>query len=1411
MPRLDWSSTASAFNPDAFFSGPKMTAMPIPRMGHHFVNATMAMMPGHFAHPAYQRMYQRHHACRTSSVKSLELDSSLTIGTDTPARDPLIWFSGPSAANAPSDIHGGGFSLMVETKVAYEGYGVAASVGTAGAVNKRGGHLIVLEASGAHTLRSHFPDPLEVGAYQIVIQPNVFTQQFGGFHLNNASANLGPSSGVDSGSDSAEMTGQQVNTVIGLKMLSADEGTNWGAIALILAEPTMADVRGCEIIVNEVMLDIDPDPGSQFLSLPTLALYNPYGVNETASPALSRRSLPYRPGAFDRATPGYTLTIPWWSIQHEHGPKHDKSDGFRHLEWHKPDNYYELCRSTYGAIGSQVTIAGYPSLFLDFYAPTSFTDATCDLTNSDATVTMDSTAKLVVGMHVSCATAGFPTAATVASITNATTFELSANYTGSNASNQTITFTGENVANYRLRSLNPHCIVTSALSSDGNMTVDDCSAFPLMPYYGEKLEYIDNAGVRHVGTYAHRQGSTIDSTYGQADVLKTVDFDAAAYPIPVGAIIRLTRPYDNGASGTIFNTSTRSIITRLLPQTMLGSRDTNSLHLADAYLCMWHPNLGRPYTYYGDNSSRSFYTNAINDDTSVDKVALNHLPEHYETVHYHEFGYVMSRGPFNLKMKFIQPDGDGTAVANDGLSGFDVQQTGAHFGGFWPGGSRGGGGVSRLDDYGLAKTGWGLADYHTIPYTYDVTTSSGTPSTGKVLRTKIADLGTQTHGRHLAFGHRCFVRPPYNRPQWSPTVRGFLEDAQDNISTSLSSTTEGIQAGYGHGPLVQQDGGSWLEIGSNFSDATFPATYVGIIERQTSIAALLNNDQPQRQVRYSDGRRMTRSFGCPVRSLINGNTVPRKFPGDSLGKGVTELAAAHRFYLVDWWGNTRGEDVRKFPVRGFGIRPAWDPQDAYDGAGKANSPTTLGLFHETLNEYPNNTGAVYPSKMKGNRNNWNSTNMTVADWFNPTNACRVGDRDGVGVRWPTVFNEDLLHAVSTPIRPTGLVTSFNTSQPPFGKGYIRPSDEVLGATEVERGISSRLGVNHSDGLLSIDGNVGPLQETISETLVTGSETLTDPVSRSAPRIGVDADVASEVLGGKNVEYVAINTHATSLHASRDVGQRIHVRGGFQGASQTIGDYDLSDLTWAAHPKAGIMRLSDAHSLDPLGGTYVLELRNHVKPINDSGWGTADANNSSPYGSGSHNPSSAQKNHSDKVIRLLFRPIRVLDGRHVEVFRAPPMTISTPPQKDGSNNLNDAYRSIVGGKYGMFNYDAPSARSTPKGTTSGNVTPTTLPYTPVYTVNTSSPTVAASSGPTIPGAEASGFSSALDQTVARVIISENTLQHYRSDAPRRRTYVNEDRVTTRPDYTIQPRYSQSLHPKGEGGTTSYNTSNHSGDV
>ena len=48
--------------------------------------------------------------------------------------------------SGPSDIHGGAFTLMFETKIKYDGYGVLASKGDAGDMNKAGGHSIVLEA-----------------------------------------------------------------------------------------------------------------------------------------------------------------------------------------------------------------------------------------------------------------------------------------------------------------------------------------------------------------------------------------------------------------------------------------------------------------------------------------------------------------------------------------------------------------------------------------------------------------------------------------------------------------------------------------------------------------------------------------------------------------------------------------------------------------------------------------------------------------------------------------------------------------------------------------------------------------------------------------------------------------------------------------------------------------------------------------------------------------------------------------------------------------------------------------------------------------------------------------------------------------------------------------------------------------
>lgn len=72
--------------------------------------------------------------------------------------------------------------------------------------------------------------------------------------------------------------------------------------------------------------------------------------------------------------------------------------------------------------------------------PTNFTDTTADVTNGDATVTVDSTESISVGMTVTGT--HIPSGTTVASITNVTTFELSQPASGGSYTNGTLTFTG---------------------------------------------------------------------------------------------------------------------------------------------------------------------------------------------------------------------------------------------------------------------------------------------------------------------------------------------------------------------------------------------------------------------------------------------------------------------------------------------------------------------------------------------------------------------------------------------------------------------------------------------------------------------------------------------------------------------------------------------------------------------------------------------------------------------------------------------------------------------------------------------------------------------------------------------------------------------------------------------------------
>lgn len=1303
MKSIDWftlysnlpASTGAMAEPSTAYSNltkPKMTPMPIPRMGHHHVNATMALMPGHYAHPVYQRLYDLNTACQSSNYKPADseligaLEATRTSGTATLkeqgyVRDPLIWFSTPTASFGPSDIHGGGFTLLTETKVKYEGYGVAASAGAnAGSINAQGGHLLVLEAANTYTLNNHFPDPLEVGAYQIIIQPNVFKQQLKGFHQNHSDATKAPS---ESGVKVTELTGQQVNTVIAIEK---DMSTR-GGYALILAEAMMADVRGCEVILNEVILDIEPDAGSQFTNLAPLALYNPLGVQESTSPSFSRRSLPYRPGMFESSTPGRTLTIPWWGILHKNGAENSGSDKFRHLEWHKPDNYYQLCRANYGAVGAQLTLAGYPTTFIDIYEP-----------------------------------------------------------------------------HKRLRSLNPNCVVISDNGSS-TITVDDNALFPVKPYYSENLVYYKN-GVRHTATYTNRTGTLAHATLGESDTFEGVTASADFWNnLEAGDILHLTTPYDNADASTLYTKPKQSAMTRNLPQLANGSRDTNSLQPADAFICMWHPNLGRPFTWYSDDSSRSYYANTGVADAPVDQKPYNHVPEHFETIHYHDFNYVASKGPFALGMEWVKPEGTGesfTATQIDADAalkhqGGTVGSNKYNFFGFWGGGSHGGGAVSRLESYGHALIGWGSDTYG-----MDCDTYGGTGGVGEI---------ALPSDRNRCFGYRMAVRQLYNRPRWSPYVRGWLEVANSNA-----------MLGYYHGPLIQHDSKTdgWDYVGSDTGeeDEDVEAMYIGILERLTQVSSLLGQDQLGRQVRYSDGRRMTAPFGCPVRTLRNASTTTKMYPGDEEGQGIEELARAHRHYIVDWWGNTRGEDVRRFPVRGFGLRPSWDAEDAYADTNVTHRPAAHDLFAgDGSDRYSGND----------NSDNNSATNMGTVDWFNPASALRVGDRgDGRGVRWPTVFNESLLMAVSEKHDATGLVLSHSTAEPILGQGLVRPSNLALQDGEVERGISDRVDLNSDDGLLKPSAHVGEATETVN-----ADQRGAEPVSRNDVRIGLDVDTLAELNDGVSREYVVLSTEAHSLHADREVGQRTNIRGAYNVGSRTLKDLDMTALDWSDKPVTGVVKHSNAHAMWALGGTYVMEWSKHAGVLDVKGWGKAGASSSSnPYQDADHDPALENINYTDSAIQFIYRPAHGLDYKHSQMFR--PFLDTTGPQA-GSN----FYRATAGGKYGLFTSDAPSARTG---------TPSSPPYAPVYTVDpATSTTEPDSDGPKIQGVEVSGYDKAdVRSPVARMVMSENTLEHFRSDASRRSTDDEEG------DYSVQPRFSQTLHPKGSKGDASYNTGDHSGE-
>jgi len=252
------------------------------------------------------------------------------------------------------------------------------------------------------------------------------------------------------------------------------------------------------------------------------------------------------------------------------------------------------------------------------------------------------------------------------------------------------------------------------------------------------------------------------------------------------------------------------------------------------------------------------------------------------------------------------------------------------------------------------------------------------------------------------------------------------------------------------------------------------------------------------------------------------------------------------------------------------------------------------------------------------------------------------------------------------------------------------------------------------------------------------------------------------------DYVALASEAHSLHTDRGAGKRYVVAAGIKTDTRAVADYDLTLLNFSNFKQ--VMRLNHTHGIWPLGGNLILDLMNYMEPISDLGWGKADVSGSNktsnPYQSADHNSTSYRTNEKDKSIKFLIRPVRVLDHRHLEIFR------------DQGNALS----GTAGGRYGVFTYSTPNARATTssKFLRATNPTATNAPYPPAYFFTSASYTVPSSVGPKIPGSESSTFSNSLKQSIARLVVANNTLQHMRGDAGRNG------------DFTIEPRYTQAIY-------------------
>ena len=266
-----------------------------------------------------------------------------------------------------------------------------------------------------------------------------------------------------------------------------------------------------------------------------------------------------------------------------------------------------------------------------------------------------------------------------------------------------------------------------------------------------------------------------------------------------------------------------------------------------------------------------------------------------------------------------------------------------------------------------------------------------------------------------------------------------------------------------------------------------------------------------------------------------------------------------------------------------------------------------------------------------------------------------------------------------------------------------------------------------------------------------------------------------------------------------MGQRTVLTGSHSIGSQAVIEADFNNLSFnMSHgSNNGILKFSHTSNMRPLGGDYVLEARSFSGLFNDVGWGVANLTGSNitsnPYQhTTTYTSDSIRNNDEDQIVQFLLRPVRVLDKYHVETFRSK----SAPSTQTGG----DYFQATAGGKYGLFTYNTPNGR-VPQSNTSDNrgIPNTNGPYTPIFHMLSSDDQVPSAMGPNLKGSNFVSSPPSLTDLVVRLLPTQNTLQHHASDAPRN------------DDFSIKPRFSQSLHPKGDKGDVTYGTSDHTGDT